>query len=174
MRYKRETETCRWLIKCTVSHPAIINHHSHPFSASLLCARCLLIYHLSKPSQPSFTTKHRLRAAEVEETIQIITARVRIQTPPPASQHSSGSHPRHGGLRTLTYKDEAGSLEELFIIPGWVLRLQKVAHAVVLSQPDGSVEHKPRKQPKHLLAHGHLVLGRDALWIVHQHWRLFH
>lgn len=43
----------------------------------------------------------------------------------------------------LTYKDEASGLEELLIIPGGVLLLQQVAHAVVLTQPDRGHDHQP-------------------------------
>ena len=74
----------------------------------------------------------------------------------------------------LTDEDEAGRLEELLVTPGRVLSLQQVTHAVVLTQPYRGVEHEPRKQPKHLLAHGHLALGRDAPGVVHQHGSLFH
>lgn len=74
----------------------------------------------------------------------------------------------------LTYKDEASGLEELLVIPGGVLLFQQVAHAVVLTQPDRGDDHQPWEQPKHLLAHSHLILERDARWVAHQHRRLSH
>lgn len=77
-------------------------------------------------------------------------------------------------VRALTYEDEAGGLEELFIIPGGMLCLQQVTHTVVLTQPERGIQHEPRQQPKHFLAHGHPVLEWDTPWIVHQYGHLFH
>lgn len=48
------------------------------------------------------------------------------------------------------------------VAPGGVLSLQQVTCPAVVLMADRGVEHEPRKQPKHLLAHSHLALGGSS------------
>lgn len=74
----------------------------------------------------------------------------------------------------LTDEDEPGRLEELLVAPRRVLLLQHVTDAVVLAEPEGCVHHQPGQEPKHLLAHGQLLVLGGAVGVDHVHWRLEH
>lgn len=74
----------------------------------------------------------------------------------------------------LTDDDEPRRLEELLVVPGGMLRLQDVAHPVVLPQPQRGVHSQTGKESEHLVADGDLVLGGYPGWVVHPDGDLVH
>lgn len=75
---------------------------------------------------------------------------------------------------TLTDDDESRGLEELLVVPGGMLRLQEVAHSVVLPQPQRGVHSQTGKESEHLVADGDLVLRGGPGWVVHPDGNLIH
>lgn len=67
----------------------------------------------------------------------------------------------------LTYDDESGSLEELFIIPGGMFSLQDVTDPVMLPQPYGSIHGEAWQHTKNLLPDGQTLLLREVCRIQH-------